>query len=121
MLKSHKSKMDVIYICNHENNVPSRLSPQWLYGNSCIWAHDVRLLSCTYIYEIIKYIKFAELIFIKQVKIIIPFLGYTMFYVFPQPLDLKTVETYRTKCKNYLVSYIYKYIYNINNIYIYDI
>ena len=21
----------------------SRLSPQWLCGNSCIWAHDVRL------------------------------------------------------------------------------
>ena len=31
-----------IYICNHENNVPSRLSPQWLCGNSCTWAHDVR-------------------------------------------------------------------------------
>ena len=29
------------YICNHENNVPSRLSPQWLCGNSCTWAHDV--------------------------------------------------------------------------------
>ena len=24
-----------IYICYHENNVPSRLSPQWLCGNSC--------------------------------------------------------------------------------------
>ena len=22
-----------IYICNYENNVPSRLSPQWLCGN----------------------------------------------------------------------------------------
>ena len=32
-----------IYICNNENNVPSRLSPQWLCGNSCTWAHDVRL------------------------------------------------------------------------------
>ena len=32
-----------IYICNHENNVLSRLSPQWLCGNSCIWAHDARL------------------------------------------------------------------------------
>ena len=30
-----------IYICNHESNVPSRLSPQWLCGNSCTWAHDV--------------------------------------------------------------------------------
>ena len=25
-----------------KNNVPSRLSPQWLCGNSCTWAHDVR-------------------------------------------------------------------------------
>ena len=24
-------------------NVPYRLSPQWLCGNSCSWAHDVRL------------------------------------------------------------------------------
>ena len=24
-----------IYIYNHENNVPSRLSPQWLCGNTC--------------------------------------------------------------------------------------
>ena len=24
-----------------KNNVPSRLSPQWLCGNSCTWAHDV--------------------------------------------------------------------------------
>ena len=22
-----------MYICNHENNVPSQLSPQWLCGN----------------------------------------------------------------------------------------
>ena len=29
-------------ICNRENKVPSRLSPQWLCGNSCTWAHDVR-------------------------------------------------------------------------------
>ena len=27
-----------MYICNHENNVPSRLSPQWLCGNSYTWA-----------------------------------------------------------------------------------
>ena len=26
-----------------KKNVPSRLSPQWLCGNSCTWAHDVRL------------------------------------------------------------------------------
>ena len=29
-----------IYICYHENNVPSRLSPQWLCGNSRTWAHN---------------------------------------------------------------------------------
>ena len=43
VLKSHRSKMSVIYTCNHENNVPSQFSPQWLCGNSCTWAHDVRL------------------------------------------------------------------------------
>ena len=32
-----------IYICNHENNVPSQLSPQWFCGNSCTQAHDTRL------------------------------------------------------------------------------
>ena len=30
-------------MCNDENNVPSRLSSQWLCGNSFTWAHDVRL------------------------------------------------------------------------------
>ena len=24
-------------------NAPFRLSPQWLCGNSCTWAHDARL------------------------------------------------------------------------------
>ena len=33
-----------IHICNHENNVLSRLSPQWLCGNSCTWTHDVRFI-----------------------------------------------------------------------------
>ena len=31
------------FICNHESNVPSRLSPQWFCSNSCTWAHDVWL------------------------------------------------------------------------------
>ena len=36
-----------IYICNHENNVPSRLSPQWLCGNSCTSVHHVpKCMSC---------------------------------------------------------------------------
>ena len=34
-----------IYIYNDENNVPSQLSPQWLCGNSCTWAHDVRFIN----------------------------------------------------------------------------
>ena len=36
------------YICNHENNVPSRLSPQWLSGSSCTWAHMLiyMLITC---------------------------------------------------------------------------
>ena len=40
-----------IYICSHENNVTSRLSPQWLCGNSCTWAHDVRT-SCAQVHEL---------------------------------------------------------------------
>ena len=28
---------------HNENNVSSWLSPQWLCGNSCTWAHDVQL------------------------------------------------------------------------------
>ena len=39
-----------IYICNHENNVPSRLSPQWLCGNSCTWAHD--RTSCAQVHKL---------------------------------------------------------------------
>ena len=52
-----------VYICSHENNVPSRLSPQWFCGNSCTWVH-VRFqhsvclgsLMTTYIYIYIIYI-----------------------------------------------------------------
>ena len=32
-----------VYICNHENNLPSRLPPQWLCGNSYTTAHDIQL------------------------------------------------------------------------------
>ena len=32
-----------MYIYNHKNNVLSRLSPQWLCGNSFTLAHDVLL------------------------------------------------------------------------------
>ena len=32
---------NITYICYHEHNMPSMLSPQWLCGNSCTWAHDV--------------------------------------------------------------------------------
>ena len=39
-------------MCNHENNVPSRLSPQWLCGNSCTWAHDDNRTSCAQVHEL---------------------------------------------------------------------
>ena len=35
--------MAVIYTCNHEKNVPSRLSQQWLCANTCTWSHVVLL------------------------------------------------------------------------------
>ena len=42
-----------IYIYNHKNNVPSRLSSQWLCGNSCTWADDVQLrTSCAQVHEL---------------------------------------------------------------------
>ena len=36
-------KQDERNICYHENNALSWLSPQWLCGNSCTWAHDVHV------------------------------------------------------------------------------
>ena len=39
-----------IYIFKKTDNVPSQLLPihQWPHGNSCTWAHDVRLhIACT--------------------------------------------------------------------------
>ena len=39
--------MGTIYICNHEKNVPSGLSPEWLCSTSCTWAHDVRFVVIT--------------------------------------------------------------------------
>ena len=32
-----------IHICNHENIVSSLLSPQWVCGSTCTWAHYLRL------------------------------------------------------------------------------
>ena len=46
----HTGCSNLIYICNHENNVHSRLSPQWLCGDSFTWAHDVWLYIYIYIY-----------------------------------------------------------------------
>ena len=46
-------KQDERNICYHENNAPSWLSPHWLCGNSCTWAHDVRLsTSCAQVHEL---------------------------------------------------------------------
>ena len=35
-----------VNICNHENNIPSRSSPQGLCGNSCPWTHDALFIMC---------------------------------------------------------------------------
>ena len=40
--QTHKSKVGIMYICNHENNVVFRLSPQQIF-KSCTWMHYVRL------------------------------------------------------------------------------
>ena len=33
-----------IYVCNHENNEPSQISPQWVCGNSCAWTHELYIM-----------------------------------------------------------------------------
>ena len=40
---SQKQDEHNVYAIMKWKNVPSRLSPQWLCGNSCTWAHDVQL------------------------------------------------------------------------------
>ena len=34
------------YICNQENNMLPRLSPLWLCGKSCTWAHKHHVPKC---------------------------------------------------------------------------
>ena len=43
-----------MYIYNHESKMPSRLSPQWLCGNS--WMTLDYLYVCIYMYDIYIYI-----------------------------------------------------------------
>ena len=43
-LKSYRSK-GIIYMYNHENNVPSQLSSQWLCGKSYTWKHRIHIPS----------------------------------------------------------------------------
>ena len=50
MLKwNHSFRYVLIYICNHENHVPSRLLPKWLCSYSCTWAHYVK---CAQVHEL---------------------------------------------------------------------
>ena len=46
-----------IYICYHESNVSSRLSPQWLYSNLCYWALEPYFMnrtSCDQVHELLQ-------------------------------------------------------------------
>ena len=49
--------MDIIYTCNHENNVPSSLSPQQFFSNTCTQVYDVLL----YIFFMITCVYYAHL------------------------------------------------------------
>ena len=62
-LKSHKSKMSVIYIHSWKQYA-LRLSPQWLCANSCTWARYVRLYIYIDVYIYIIYIYIYKYIYI---------------------------------------------------------
>ena len=49
----------------HKNNAPSRLFPQCLCGNSCTWAHDVRL----YIYACVCICVYMCLLLLIQIHL----------------------------------------------------
>ena len=66
VLKCHKSKMSII--CYHENNVPFRLSPQWLCGNSCAQVHELpQIYIIPYIYMYIYIISTDTCFFLPRI------------------------------------------------------
>ena len=78
--KLYRSKKPKRWLkCNHENNVPSRLLPQWLYGNSCTWAHDVYNISHIYLYI---YIYIYIFIYIYNIFIYIIYMIYIYIYIY---------------------------------------
>ena len=66
----------VQYTCNHENNVPSRLSRQWLCGNSCATQLTI------YIYIVYIYIMYDIYIHCIYIYIIHYIYTYICFYIY---------------------------------------
>ena len=76
----------VIYMCNHESYVPSRLSPQWLCGNSCTWAHDVRYI---YIYIYIYTHIYVNIYIYIYIYIYILHIIYTIYISYISDIQIK--------------------------------
>ena len=88
----------IVYICNHENNVPSRLSPQWLCGNSCTCAHELH----------------------KTILVITGRAHCFHDYIYIYYAHLASVRFQHSVCRGSLMTtYIYIYIYIYICIYIY--
>ena len=108
VLKPHRNNCNIYVIMNHENDVPSRLSPPWICGNSCSWAHMMHS------YALLMW--FASVRFEHSV-----FCGSLMTTYAPciacwtlfSSLVPESVTAHR------VYKYIYDYIYIYMNIYIY--
>ena len=99
-----------MYICNHENNVPSWLSLQWLCGNSCSWAHGVISTMYTYLYiHIYTYIHIHLYIHI-YIYIYIHIYIYIYIYTYIYTHTHTFIHTY-------LYIHIYTYVYMFTIVY----
>ena len=99
---------------------PSRLSPQWLCGNSCTWSHDVRLYIYVYMIHIrhiymIYIVICIYIIYIRQFAINCSFMVNFILYIIYLFILIYILYIYII---NFIYIYIYIYIYNKQNKYV---
>ena len=86
--------------------MPSRLSSQWLCGNSCTWAHDIRL-SCTNVHHVPKCMNCHKTIVVITGRAHICIYVYIYIYIYIYICIYMHVHTYL-----HIHVYIYIYIFN---------